>query len=256
MEHAEGISAFAPCPVLICCPRYPVAMTRNPYSHTQPVDEGPTRVSGLAVAGLVVSILGCVPGLGLVGAVLSVASLPGISRSQGRVGGRTLAFMGIVFGLLTTMLWCGLVVGANSVVGGMAETFGKPLQAMQQGQYDSLRAVIETPSNTTIPDEQFRAFGERVTGEWGNLQGFPTGVLSYFRGLEDAGGVLAAAQEAERAQARGLDRAAPMPARFDKGLTLVVLALSENPNAAMLEDLGVRARDGSMIWFRDFKPQP
>jgi hypothetical protein len=217
---------------------------------------GPSRVSGLAVASLVVSILGCLPGVGLVGLILGIAALPGISRSNGRVGGRTLALLGIVFGLLTTLLWCGLVVGANSVVGGMAEAYGRPLKAMQQGQYDTMRTVIETPSNTTIPDEQFKAFSDRITSEWGTFESFPTGILSYFRGADEAGGLLAAA---EQAQSRRLERAAPIPARFagpPPAVTLVVLAISDNPATPKLDDLGVRARDGSMIWFSDFKPKP
>src|SRR5262245_11130022 len=96
-------------------------MTRNPYEQPLPGEEMPAedvraRVSGLAVSSLVFGWLCCIPGSGLIGTILGGAGLVSISKSDGRLSGRTMAFIGIVLGLLGTALWLAVGVGARQMM--------------------------------------------------------------------------------------------------------------------------------------------
>ena len=233
-------------------------MSRNPYAHPEPeVDELPAahRVSALAVSSLVASLL-CCPPMGLIGAVLGVAALPGIARSGGQLGGRSLALAGIVAGLITTMLWGGLVVGMGLGLRTL-DQYGLAIQAMQKSDYLTAQAALEVPSNATFPEEQIDAFAERVTAEWGMLQGFPQGVGAYGKAYWSIDFGLSAVGLAEN---KGISNPMPVPARFDKGVTTVILVFGDGPmpgsSQPRLAELGVQAGDGSMIWLSDFERTP
>src|SRR6185295_12076795 len=89
-------------------------MTRNPYAH--PIEDEPgepvrARVSDLAVSSLVFGILCCIPGSGLIGVILGGSGLLAIGRSDGRLSGRTLAFIGLLLGVLGSAGWLAIGVG-------------------------------------------------------------------------------------------------------------------------------------------------
>ena len=61
----------------------------------------PERTSILAILSLVFGTLGCCLGItSILGVPMAVASIFGISRSKGRVGGMGLAIGGLIIGLL------------------------------------------------------------------------------------------------------------------------------------------------------------
>src|SRR5688572_15209934 len=65
----------------------------------------PPKPSGLAIASLVLAILGfCTGGLtGLIGLILGITAVIGINKSQGRISGSGLAIAGIVVGALSML---------------------------------------------------------------------------------------------------------------------------------------------------------
>ncbi|MCC6660022.1 MAG: DUF4190 domain-containing protein [Phycisphaerales bacterium] len=226
-------------------------MTQN--SQAQIAEQPPAaRVSTLAVASVIAALL-CVPPMGLVGAALGVAALPGIGRSKGTVGGRSLALAGIVAGFLTTLLWGSLLIGANKALGEL-DVYGRALRSIQQADYGSATPVLEV-APAAFSEEQMGAFGREVTAEWGTLEGFPRGLLAFARAYTRMG---EDREQARRlAKARGLASVTAIPARFDRGDTVVVLAFGQTPATSgfpRLSNLGVRARDGSMIWLSDAAP--
>jgi hypothetical protein len=81
--------------------------------------------SGKAIASLVFGLLSfCIPLLaGLVGVILGFLSLGDIKRSEGRVGGKGLAIVGIIASFLGTLFSCGAIL----VYGGF-----KSLEAVQR----------------------------------------------------------------------------------------------------------------------------
>jgi hypothetical protein len=64
----------------------------------------PPGTSGLAIAALVLGLLGCIPLAGLVAIVLGIVALIRIAESEGRLGGRGLAIGGIAAGGAMTLL--------------------------------------------------------------------------------------------------------------------------------------------------------
>jgi general secretion pathway protein G len=80
------------------------------------------RASGMAIASLICGIAGfCTAGLGgIVGLILGLVALRGISRSKGTVGGRGLAITGIVlsivsFLILVAVILFSLLIGMTTV---------------------------------------------------------------------------------------------------------------------------------------------
>lgn len=89
-------------------------MTQPPPA-AQPSPPAPPagpKTSGLAIAGLIVGVLGlCTFGLGgIVGLVLSIVAIRKIGRSAGGVGGRGLAVAGLIVSISTILI--GLVLAA------------------------------------------------------------------------------------------------------------------------------------------------
>jgi len=88
-------------------------VTQSPARPSAP----PPKTCGLAVAGLVVGLLGlCTAGLGgIVGLVLSLLALRRIDASGGKIGGRSLAQIAI--GVSAAMILIGFVVSGLPVLG-------------------------------------------------------------------------------------------------------------------------------------------
>src|SRR5438128_267310 len=105
------------------------------------------RVSALAVSSLVFSLVCCIPGSGLVGTILGGAGLIRIGRSDGRLSGRALAFIGLALGLLTTILWLAFGVGTRQIAARYDTLWARPaaaaLGALQKGDPTALRALLD-----------------------------------------------------------------------------------------------------------------
>lgn len=235
-------------------------MTRlppNPYAHPDPIEPTPgaTRTSSLAVSSLVASLLCCLPGLGVVGTFLGVGALVGISSSQGRVTGRGLAFAGIILGLLSTMLWIGGAMGVRWGLGEM-DMYGRAVQAMQQGKHDEARAALEPRGGAPVDDAAMDAFAAAVTAEWGQIHGLPSGLGRWFTAYGEINGGESALQLAEQVYNEPI----PLPLKFDGGITTMIVVMGDTPGPSgffpRLQDVGVQARDGSIIWLHGSPPGP
>src|SRR5690554_4311904 len=97
-------------------------MSENPYaaypSHQDdfgdPAHDGPQRLSIPAVLALISSLVCCIPGLGVLGVLLGLVGILSISRSNGRLTGMPAAIAGMALGVLVTVAWVALAVGAAS----------------------------------------------------------------------------------------------------------------------------------------------
>ena len=91
-------------------PVYP----QPPMQSNQPNWQPQRPASGLAVAGFVCSLIMCIPGLGLLGAIFSFAGLFATGASGKR--GRGLAIAGLIIGLVVTGGWIAGGIGWEVVV--------------------------------------------------------------------------------------------------------------------------------------------
>jgi hypothetical protein len=228
-------------------------MTRNPYAH--PIEESnqpeqPQRVSGLAVGSLVFGLLCCIPGSGLIGAILGGAALVRIGGARGRLSGRGLAFTGLILGVLGTVIYIALAIGVMGVLNGIT-VYGKTVGDIQNKNYAAVRAMLDPATSAAVSDARIDEFAAQITDVRGVYQGTPKGLGGWISSYMEVGPDIQSAQtQAGTPQSRTI----PMPLKFDRGTGVGLFIIdpsSTGPTgAARLEDLAVLDKNGKLIWLK------
>jgi hypothetical protein len=227
-------------------------MTSNPYAGDfgpgSGMFEAPARTSALAVTSLVLSLICCIPGFGLLGAGLGVGALLGIGGSNGRVGGRGLAAAGIIIGILVTLAWAGAYVAARQMMGQASQVlFGSMNQAMvavEAGDFDAARQNLGGRAGSAT-DEQFESFRAGYRAAYGSFQSVPTDWMEIFAAYAEVGQLIQNYQ--------GRQNLIPIPASFDNGraLMLAIVDPQGGPSGSSmlipLEDLWLVLPDGTEL---------
>lgn len=86
----------------------------------------PPQSNGWSVAALVTGLLGCIPGVGLIGVICGIV---GLRRAKTTHTGSGMSIAGLVIGLLTLLVW-----GGFGAIGGVVYFQTKPNRALA-GQY-------------------------------------------------------------------------------------------------------------------------
>lgn len=176
---------------------------------------GPVAMSKLAITSMLISLLSCVPGLGLIAAVLGVVALYRIGASKGQLGGRTPAAVGMSIGLIATTVYLAFGLGARQMYVEYAEHYATPAAAyfakVEAGSPDAL-AIFEPATAPTQAD--LSAFGASLTAALGKPLG-PVSTLADMRRLRTVGGSMPA-PSVDRQYAGG-------PIRFERGVAIVML---------------------------------
>lgn len=224
-------------------------MTRNPYAHPieEPEPDLPQRVSGLAVTALVFGLLCCIPGSGILGVIFGAAALIRISGAGSRLTGKAMAIVGLVLGLLSSVVWIAVPMGIMVTMSGM-HVYGDAVGGMTTGNVAQARAMIEPTTSAKLSDDRLREFGSQIVAEHGAYQGMPKGLMGWIQ----AYGALANDIEKATAQAGSPNRVLPLPLRFDKGYALAVFELdprSPGPQgASQASEIGIVMKDGRVMW--------
>ena len=197
-------------------------MTRNPYAHPmddEPVADTPSRISGLAVSSLIFSLICCIPGAGLIGTILGGAGVIAISKSEGRLSGRTLAFVGVLLGVLCSAFWIAIGVGARQgmqiVQARMVEPSVATMQALGKQDWAGAAKLIDPKSG--IGEAELKDFAARLEAAFGAPVGAPPQIS-----IEHVFGAQATAA-VEKAGMNALP--IPVPVQFKNGTASVVLVL-------------------------------
>ena len=141
-------------------------MTQYDATHETVWDEPrPVRTSLLAIASLVMSLVCCLPGFPLLGALLGIVALVAIA-SNAALAGKGLAIAGIVLGLLLTLgqgvTVLVVVMGFNQMTGLVESTLEDGLG----GQFDRFdRAFVGTPDR-----EETEAFVGELRERYGDFR--------------------------------------------------------------------------------------
>lgn len=234
---------------------YPDPMAENnPYANDADSfhdHDGPQRTSALAVVSLVMSLICCIPGLGLLGAALGVVALLGIGRSRGRVGGKGMALAGIIVGVLMTVAWISFAATAVSGLKKAAEQFYAPLNQMmteiEAGDYNAARTAFPGAPIASATDEQFEAFRAAYQAELGSFDSIPTDLMEIFNMYMAVGQQMQGMQQPPGGQIV----IAPVPAVFDgNGPTIMIVRIDTgqaNGSNDPIVDITVLLPDGSEI---------
>lgn len=221
----------------------------DPFAPAEPAQAG-QRVSGLAVGAFITSLLCCIPGVGVVAAVLGIGALVSIARSEGRLGGRALAFLAIVLGTLGTMLIVGILVGASWVVGAL-QPYRATMSAIEAGDVAGARAhLVGTAS--AVSDARLAAFREEYRRAFGGFRRFPPGLGGCVRGWMAVGPGWSDVDHAQRAYPGG--GFVPLGAEFDTGPGLVIFVMDDSGAASGLpglKNIGIAGRGSGITWLVD-----
>ncbi len=151
------------------------------------------RTSVLAIISLILGVppLMCIPGFGLIALGLGVAALVVIGNSKDRLVGKGLAAAGIVTGLLGTLIWLGLGIGANFAAAQFGKVFVQPadqtMRAIEDGHWQQARDLMVTTSAEKITDADFEAFRTAYHSELGGYKSAPQGLWAYIKQLSEIG---------------------------------------------------------------------
>jgi hypothetical protein len=196
----------------------------DPYQRNDLMDDidAPQRVSALAVSSLVFGLLCCIPVVGLIAVILGATGLIKIRESEGRLGGKTLATVGIVLGLIGTIAWLAIAVGVKRGYAGFRQGLEQPtltaMQAIENQDWPTARAFLDKRTSAALSDADLAAFRDAYHTQFGAFQGTATHVdfsLMFApppTGIPTHSGML------------------PVPAEFQQGPAMIML-VEDNPNA-------------------------
>lgn len=239
-------------------------MSENPYAaypsqHNHYDDGGgvATRVSALAVLSLICAIACCIPGLGVVAALLGIGAMIGISTSMGRVTGQGMAMTGVILGLVCTVLWGAVFVGAAGIykvydqrMVGATNDF---LREVLAGDVNAARGLLGPSAAQNTTDEDIAAFARAMADLYGARVGPPSDFFDLLTAFGEA--------MQGRAKLSAPDSSVPfvpMPIRFDGGTALVVACFDQgafgNNQTFILLDVLVLMQDGRGLTLRENGP--
>ncbi len=174
------------------------------------------RLSKLAILSLLLSLLVCVPGLGVFGMALGSMAVFVVGQSGGRLAGRTAAIAAIVIGALGSAVWVSVGVGLRKTFEQHHAVVAVPtlefLQDLDKGNLESARKQLSP--GASITDEQLASFASRTRATLGEAIATPTpaeslgAFLHIRRALADA--------KADETCSGG-------PIRFAGGVAIVIL---------------------------------
>lgn len=203
-------------------------MSENPYARypsekgpsLEEMDDGPSRLSVLALGALLLSIPSCcIPLLGIgtgpVAAILGIAALFVIGRSKGRLGGRGLAATAIFLGVISTALWGAVGAGINSgyqwYLKNPVATTNSFIVALQKDDLAAARGFLSTGAANDVSDEQLREYSAAMKSAYGEYTRAPGDLSLWFKAFRDAytGG------NAPQGQQRGSSQDPPLPVALE-----------------------------------------
>lgn len=218
----------------------------------------PDRTSVLAILALICSLAICIPGLGVIGAVLGVAALVGIGASGGRVGGRGLAIGGIVVGVLISIAWVAAAIGINQF-GGMISRFGNVVEYSIADDVPQARSTLTQAVSDEMSDDEIIAFGDTLEAEWGPYVGKPDDLIGYISAFSEfasnnSGGSQPALTSAQNAYGQS-QAIIPVPLEFDNGTVLVAVIADQTSQQGSglpsVRNAVAALPDGSVLWLLD-----
>ena len=145
-------------------PPMPPGYGQQPYG--QPgFPPQPTGTSGAAIGSLICGILGCVPFItSLIAVILGIVGIK--ATGNNRAGGRGMAIAGLILGLLGLVGWS---IGGVAMVAG----FGKAKQMAAQNATPFVQAVSagdysKASAYSNMPQEEMQTLHDQIAG-WGTL---------------------------------------------------------------------------------------
>lgn len=197
----------------------------------------PARTSILAVSSLVFSLVCCLPGTGAIAAALGGGALVQIGRSEGRLTGKALAIVGMILGLITSVVWIGAALGAAGTWNSIRTGIEPAVTAVQSADVTKIKALLTPQAAAAASDAQILKFSNDVNLKLGKFQSITGNLIEVANFYLNMGRVLPPdlLQEFQLGKAAYL----PIPIDFEKGSVTVLLKLpADNQSRAQSGSFG------------------
>ena len=167
-----------------------------------------------------------------------------IGGSHGRLKGRGFAFAGVVLGLLTSMLWIGVIVGATRAFGSFSNAGTATFEAIDAGDVSETRTRFLPALDGAVSDEQIMVFGQMVRDDYGGFVSGPRSLLEYMTAISNTGHTGFNAGEM------------PIGLSYEQGTMLAYMLMPDassrrDRSEQFIRDLGYQRPDGTMVWLSD-----
>ncbi|MBY0309320.1 MAG: DUF4190 domain-containing protein [Phycisphaerales bacterium] len=200
-------------------------MSQNPYATYGEPDLGTqARTSVLAILSLVCSLICCIPGLGALAAVLGGVALIRISGSNGRRSGVGLAIAGIIIGLVVTVIWGAVAVGAVTVLDKAGRLFTPIIQTVASDDASRMRAAVSPALAAAATDDDWKRFRAAISSELGDVNPTGTNAVQLIKQYSEVGRLMQGKQ--------GSTNAFPIPLIGDKGKGILMVHLPRNTHVS------------------------
>lgn len=158
----------------------------TPAAYSMPAQR---QTSGAAVASLIFGILGCIPFVtGLLAIVLGIVGMR--TTKDPKYTGRGMAVAGLILGIISLLLW-GIVGGTAGFGGWMAYQYTKPAREAARAFAADLAAgnidAAQARCTSQVTREQLQAASDKMKA-WGTFQDttMPVGSRQTVNGVEEA----------------------------------------------------------------------
>lgn len=227
------------------------------------LDPVSSRVSLMAVTSLVLGILCCIPGSGLVATLFGILAILFITKSSGRLTGRGLAVTGLVLGLFGTIGWVAIGSGALAFTNTVRDTYGRAMVDLAAGDRPAISKILTTEADAALTPERLKEFNDKVVAEWGAFQRMPLGLgewaSDYMAVFSTFGQISQVGFPYPPGSPGGRFAPNPLPMRFDKGLVCVITIMDQKETMQTaggqpfpkLANIGVVDSKRSIIWLVD-----
>jgi hypothetical protein len=197
-------------------------MSQNPFSASS-FGTGmiePPKTSILAISSLVMGLLCCIPGPGLLAVLLGSIGLIRIRTSEGRKSGRGLAIAGILLGILVSIAWVFIAIGAVTFAQAFAQQAGRVTTLLQTPSPTAIRAALSPQAAAIVTDERWNAFRTEIEAEIGPIQPVPTSFLELMGKYSQV--------STQMQSVRGRNDVFPLPVIGTKGTALMLVNIKRD----------------------------
>jgi hypothetical protein len=233
-------------------------MNQNVYGAEgiEVADAAPARTSVLAtlslVAGILSLILCCLPVIGpvvgLLGAAMGVGAIISIGASDGRLGGKAQASVGLITSVLGIVLGTVVLVGLLSAFGQLKQ-YGSVMAAAEAGDVSTAAPFFAPNTPEPLTAEALASFRDRYTAVMGAYRGSESGIIAVMKAASISmrlGSTVTASSE----------RPIPVMGVFDRGPAAIVFFVDGQTGVGTLPagsvlNIAVVPDQGNPIWLFD-----
>lgn len=189
------------------------------------------------------------PLLGIVGIVLGALALRQIGRSEGRLGGRPLALIGVFLGIMSATLQGAVTIGALARYMPIQQQVAPALQMMARqavaGDMTAARVALAENTGAVVDDARLEWFFKGLEAKHGELQRVVFGIRTLGTSRET---LLRAMRANPPTAAAPTQTPTPLEMHYKRGVATVYVTFDEqalSQNAVRILDLLVVDKDNA-----------